>query len=77
MPVRTASMPGPVSAHSSSGRSRPGLRLAVLIAVLAVTAAFAVATRDIYDHNETRLLDLRVRELGLVLQAAVGTTRRR
>jgi serine phosphatase RsbU (regulator of sigma subunit) len=50
------------------------LAMAVLVAILGVTAAFALATRDIYDHNETHLLDLRVRELGLVLTAAVETT---
>jgi serine phosphatase RsbU (regulator of sigma subunit) len=50
------------------------LAVAVLVAILAVTAAFAVAAHDIYDHNETHLLDLRVRELGLVLAAAVETT---
>jgi len=50
------------------------LAVAVLIAILVVTAAFALAAHDIYDHNETRLLDLRVGELGLVLAAAVQDT---
>ena len=36
---------------------------------LLVTAALALAARVLYDHNEQRLLKLRVRELGLVLAA--------
>ena len=72
--ARTASTRGPLGACSSSAGFRRGSPLAVLIAILAVTAAFALAARDIYDHNETHLLDLRVRELGLVLAAAVQTT---
>jgi serine phosphatase RsbU (regulator of sigma subunit) len=54
----------------------PTSRLAfvVLIAILALAAALAVASRIIYDRNENRLLDLRVKELGLVLTAAVNST---
>jgi serine phosphatase RsbU (regulator of sigma subunit) len=42
-----------------------------LLTGLAVTAALAVITLELYDRNETRLLDLRARELGLVLTAVV------
>ena len=54
----------------------PGSRLAfvVLILLLAVTAAFAITAHIIYDRNETRLLELRAKELGLVLTAAVNDT---
>jgi serine phosphatase RsbU (regulator of sigma subunit) len=45
-----------------------------LIAILALAAALAVASRIIYDRNENRLLNLRVEELGLVLTAAVNST---
>jgi serine phosphatase RsbU (regulator of sigma subunit) len=41
---------------------------------LAVTAAFALTSLALYNRNETRVLNLRVRELGLVLSAAVTTT---
>jgi serine phosphatase RsbU (regulator of sigma subunit) len=54
----------------------PTSRLAfvVLIAILALAAALAVTSRVIYDRNENRLLELRVKELGLVLTAAVNST---
>jgi serine phosphatase RsbU (regulator of sigma subunit) len=45
--------------------------LMVLIVGLAVTAALAVVAQALYDHNEDRLLRLRVRELGLVLSGAL------
>jgi serine phosphatase RsbU (regulator of sigma subunit) len=38
---------------------------------LALTAALSLASLALYDRNESRLLGLRVRELGLVLTAAV------
>lgn len=40
---------------------------------LVVTAALTVTALALYDHNETRLLDLRARELASVLTAAVPT----
>jgi serine phosphatase RsbU (regulator of sigma subunit) len=49
----------------------PRLAAAVLVAVLVVTLALAWTSRSLYEHNESRLLDLRVRELGLVLAGAV------
>lgn len=42
-----------------------------LLAGLAVTAALTVISLELYDRNESRLLDLRARELGLVLTAVV------
>jgi serine phosphatase RsbU (regulator of sigma subunit) len=41
------------------------------LAGLLVTGALAVTSLQLYDRNENRLLDLRARELGLVLTAAV------
>jgi serine phosphatase RsbU (regulator of sigma subunit) len=53
-------------------RGRPRwLAVAVLILVLVVTLALAWTARSLYEHNEDRLLDSRVRELGLVLAGAV------
>jgi serine phosphatase RsbU (regulator of sigma subunit) len=49
----------------------PWLAAAVLMAVLVVALALAWTSRSLYDHNEDRLLKLRVRELGLVLAGAV------
>jgi serine phosphatase RsbU (regulator of sigma subunit) len=49
----------------------PWLAAAVLVLVLVVTLALAWTSRSLYEHNETRLLNLRVRELGLVLAGAV------
>ena len=43
----------------------------VLVIGLAITAALAVTTRVLYDHNERRLLDTRGREVALVLAASV------
>jgi serine phosphatase RsbU (regulator of sigma subunit) len=50
-----------------------GSRAAVLALLvgLAVTAALALTSLRVYDRNESRLLGLRARELGLVLTAAV------
>jgi serine phosphatase RsbU (regulator of sigma subunit) len=45
-----------------------------LVVGLAVTAAFALTSLALYNRNETRVLNLRVRELGSVLSAAVTTT---
>jgi serine phosphatase RsbU (regulator of sigma subunit) len=46
----------------------------VLIVGLLVTTALVVLTHALYDHNEKRLLDLRVRELAAVLEAAQPRT---
>jgi hypothetical protein len=63
------------SALSASRRVR-GWRpspaaLWVLLAALVVTAALTISSLTLYNHNEDRLLRLRVRELGLVLSSAV------
>jgi serine phosphatase RsbU (regulator of sigma subunit) len=49
----------------------PWLAAAVLASVLVVALALAWTSRSLYQHNERRLLDSRVRELGLVLAGAV------
>jgi serine phosphatase RsbU (regulator of sigma subunit) len=61
------------SSSPGSGRIWPLSRTATLALVvgLAVTAAFALTSLALYNRNETRLLNLRVRELGSVLSAAV------
>jgi serine phosphatase RsbU (regulator of sigma subunit) len=61
------------SAVPLRGRRWGPSRVAVLalLAGLAVTAALTVISLVLYDRNETRLLDLRARELGLVLSATV------
>jgi serine phosphatase RsbU (regulator of sigma subunit) len=51
---------------------RPSRAAAVaLVTGLVVTAALSLTTLGLYDRNESRLLGLRVRELGLVLTAVV------
>jgi hypothetical protein len=42
----------------------PWLAVAVLVSVLVVALALAWTARSLYEHNEDRLLDSRVRELG-------------
>ena len=55
-------------------RWRPsGAAVFALIIGLIVTAGLAVTSLELYRHNERRLLNLRVRELGLVLGGAVST----
>ncbi len=56
----------------ASVRSRPlsGAALLTLAIGLAITAALAIASSTLYRHNERRLLNLRVRELSLVLAGA-------
>jgi serine phosphatase RsbU (regulator of sigma subunit) len=44
---------------------------AAFVVGLLVTAALALTSLGLYDHNESRLLKLRARELGLVLTAVV------
>jgi serine phosphatase RsbU (regulator of sigma subunit) len=58
-----------VGSRSWWSLSRPALL--TLAAGLLITAALAVAALELYDHNETRLLRLRARELSLVLSTAV------
>src|SRR6185312_6765563 len=51
--------------------SRPsGAALMALGIGLVITAALAIASAVLYHHNERRLLNLRVRELSLVLSGA-------
>ena len=49
----------------------PWLAAAVLVSVLVVALALAWTARSLYQHNERRLLNLRARELRLVLAGAV------
>jgi serine phosphatase RsbU (regulator of sigma subunit) len=59
------------AADRPSLRSRPsGAALLALGIGLVITAALAVASAVLYHHNERRLLNLRVRELSLVLSGA-------
>ncbi len=52
-------------------RARPsGAALLALAIGLVITAGLAVASAALYRHNERRLLNLRVRELSLVLSGA-------
>jgi serine phosphatase RsbU (regulator of sigma subunit) len=48
-----------------------GTAALALVVGLVVTAAFSLTSLALYNRNENRLLSLRVRELGLVLSAAV------
>jgi serine phosphatase RsbU (regulator of sigma subunit) len=50
----------------------PAAAVALLVG-FAVSAALAVVALELYDHNEKRLLNLRVRELSLVLSATQAT----
>jgi len=47
--------------------------IVVLVAGLAVTTGLTAIAFSLYDHNENRLLELRVRELGLVLATTAQT----
>src|SRR5215217_7523353 len=60
-----------ISAGAMPRGTAPWLAAAVLLLVLVVTSALAWTSRSLYEHNETRLLNSRVRELGLVLAGAV------
>ncbi len=64
--------PGADPLGSMLSRVRPSRAAAVaLVLGLLVTAALAVTTALLHDHNERRLLRLRARELSLVLTAVV------
>jgi serine phosphatase RsbU (regulator of sigma subunit) len=58
--------------ESWRGRLPPGAALTALLAGLLVTAALAVTSLLLYHHNERRLLNARVRELGLVISGAAA-----
>ena len=74
---------GPESDAGAEGsieqaKARPRVRISraallTLSAGLLITAVLAVAALELYNHNETRLLKLRARELSLVLSTAVPT----
>src|SRR5258707_7586502 len=76
-----AGSPAQAAASSAKGtqagrldRRRPsGAAVFALIIGLLVTAGLAVASLELYRHNERRLLNLRVRELGLVIGGAGST----
>ena len=67
-PAGAPEMP-PMRLDGARGPTR--VAVAVLIVGLLVTAALAVTSRLVYDHNENRLLVARMRELALVLTGAV------
>jgi serine phosphatase RsbU (regulator of sigma subunit) len=74
---RTAAdgLSSPLARVSSAWRWPPSRTAFVAFVVgLAVTAALALVSLALYNRNERRLLHLRARELGLVLQATVPTT---
>jgi serine phosphatase RsbU (regulator of sigma subunit) len=69
---RAESRPATTAALRRVSGRRPSATAGwVLLSALLVTAALTVSSLVLYDHNETRLLRLRVRELGLVLSSAV------
>jgi serine phosphatase RsbU (regulator of sigma subunit) len=71
----TAGSAEPASVAPARWRTWPHwLASGVLIVGLLVTAGLVVLTRALYDHNEKRLLDLRVRELAAVVQASQPRT---
>jgi len=61
---------------SSRGRIWRPSRVAgvAFLSGVLVTAALVATSAKLYDQNENRLLDLRARELGLVLSAAISPT---
>lgn len=68
----TAAAPEPTTSAGSARAWRPArVAVAVFLVGLAVTGALAWTSHAVYDRNESRLLNLRVRELGLVLTGAV------
>ena len=71
-PEGTAAAPEPTTSAGSARAWRPArVAIAVFLVGLAVTGALAWTSHAVYDRNESRLLNLRVRELGLVLTSAV------
>jgi serine phosphatase RsbU (regulator of sigma subunit) len=61
----------PVPAISVGARTAARAGIAVLIVGIVVTVALSWASLTIYNNNENRLLELRVRELSLVLSGAI------
>lgn len=57
-----------------AGRRVGRLALGVLAAGLLITGALTAAAFVLYDRNEQRLLDLRVRELGLLLSSSADSS---
>jgi serine phosphatase RsbU (regulator of sigma subunit) len=72
VPAAELSAAAPRTAAGSGRRWRPSrvAGMAFLLGV-AVTAAFALTSLALYDHNESHLLRLRARQVGSVLTAAV------
>jgi serine phosphatase RsbU (regulator of sigma subunit) len=73
-PPDTGAGAGDVGGASARALLRPMPSRAariVLLAGLVVTAALSLTCLGLYEANERRLLDLRVRQLGLVLTSAV------
>jgi serine phosphatase RsbU (regulator of sigma subunit) len=70
---QTAQDVASIAKLSSPARRWPpsGAALLALLVGLAVTAALVLTSLGLYDRNESRLLGLRARELGLVLTATV------
>jgi serine phosphatase RsbU (regulator of sigma subunit) len=66
--------PVPEARDSDRAWTLSRVAVGVLVAGLAVTGVLALTTLTLYDRNESRLLDLRARELGLVLSAALPST---
>ncbi len=77
-PVAREPLPGDdgrQQAPAPQRRVRPTSAFAIALAIgLLVTVALSVTALELYRHNERRLLNLRVRELGLVLSGAATTT---
>lgn len=70
--AKGGSLEGPRARRRSVRAWRPTrVAVAVFVVGLVITAALAWTTLAVYDRNESRLLGLRVRELGLVLAGSV------
>jgi serine phosphatase RsbU (regulator of sigma subunit) len=71
-PEGMAAAPEPMPNAGSARAWRPArVAIAAFLVGLAVTGALALTSHAVYDRNEGRLLNLRVRELGLVLTGSV------
>ena len=69
-PAATEGAASPARPARLLSRWRPSwVAAAALLTGLIVTGALALTSATVYDHNERRLLNLRVRELSLVLAA--------
>jgi serine phosphatase RsbU (regulator of sigma subunit) len=75
VPRADASPSSGLARERLASRWRPARVALVVLAVgLVVTVALAIAAQALYNHNEDRLLRLRVRELGLVLSGALPSS---